>query len=340
MTLSLERLPEPLLGPAHIRFTRAAGVFNPGAAVDQRSGRVVLLVRVFERDSGRSCLGMAVTSEDGLRVQEVWDRPALVPEQPYEQWGVEDPRITYLPEEGRYAVTYTGYSAEGPRVCLLTTDDLLDPARYRRHGPRLAADNKNCVVFPEKIGGRYAVLHRPMPNIAFTQTAALDDPRGWPADGPLLVGPRSGTWRSSRVGAGAPPLSTRLGWLLPIHGATAVEEGNVYSMGWCVLDKEDPRQVLYVSESPALAPEASYEIQHEPIPQVDMANFPTGVRVVFPGGMVERGDDFVVYYGAADVCVGVARVNKEALLTSLKVVIQRASRASLSQTRPAPTSES
>jgi predicted GH43/DUF377 family glycosyl hydrolase len=76
--------------------------------------------------------------------------------------------------------------------------------------------------------------------------------------------------------------------------------------------------VLYVSDAPALTPEAAYEIDAGPIPQVDMANFTTGVRVVFPQGLVERGDDLIVYYGAADVSVGGARVNKEALLASIE----------------------
>jgi predicted GH43/DUF377 family glycosyl hydrolase len=119
------------------------------------------------------------------------------------------------------------------------------------------------------------------------------------------------------VGAGAPPIRTEHGWLLPFHGATPVEEGNVYSMGWCLLDLHDPAKVLYVSSTPALTPEAPYEIESRAIPQVDMANFITGVRVVFPQGLVERGEDLIVYYGAADVSVAGARVNKRALLDSL-----------------------
>jgi predicted GH43/DUF377 family glycosyl hydrolase len=75
--------------------------------------------------------------------------------------------------------------------------------------------------------------------------------------------------------------------------------------------------VLYVSDRPALTPEASYEIEMRPIPQVDPANFKTGVRVVFPQGLVERGDDLIVYYGAADVSVGAARVDKNELIASL-----------------------
>lgn len=317
----LERLTRnPLVRPSDIPFARASGAFNPGAAVDHQSGRVVLLVRVFEEDTGRSCLALALSS-DGIRVDEIWDRPVIAREASYEEWGVEDPRITWLEEEGRYAITYTGYSPAGPRICLITTDDLLAPHRYRRHGPRVAGDNKNCVVFPRKVGGEYVILHRPMPRIVCTRVASLESE--WPEGGTALLGPRPGTWRSARVGAGAPPVATAVGWLLPFHGATSIEEGNVYSMGWCVLDLETPETVRYVSHAPALTPEAPYEIEARSIPQVDMANFRTGVRVVFPQGMVERGDDYVVYYGAADVSVAGARVSKRELIVSLERAISR-----------------
>ena len=318
-TAPLERVAEnPILRPSQIPFVTAVGAFNPGAAVDVTTGRVVLLVRVFEERTRRSCLALAVSS-DGTTIDEVRDQPAVAREGSWEEWGVEDPRITWLVDEGRYAITYTGYSAAGPRVCLITTDDLLAPERYRRHGPRLDGDNKNCVVFPRRVAGRYVILHRPMPRIVCVRVDALED--GWPANGAEILGPRPGTWRSSRVGAGAPPVETRLGWLFPFHGATTIEEGNIYSMGWCLLERERPERVLYVSAAPALTPEAPYEIHIGPLPQVDSANFPAGVRVVFPQGLVERGDELVVYYGAADVCVAAARVRTEALLSSIEAAL-------------------
>lgn len=320
MIAPLRRAEEnPLLVPEDVPFARCSGVFNAGAVVDARTGRVAMLFRAYETDTGRSSIGLAV-SEDGLRF-EVRPQPALARVEPYEEWGVEDPRVAWLAAEGRYAITYTGHSPAGPRLCLATTDDILDPARYRRHGPRLAGENKNGVVFPERIGGRYAVLHRPMPRIVLARVAALEDP--WPLEGTVILGPKPGTWRGSRVGAGAPPLRTRLGWLLAFHGATEIADGNVYCMGWCVLDGDDPSRVRYVSPEPALAPEADYEIHRAPLPQVDMANFPGGIRVVFPCGLVEGGRDLVVYYGAADRVVAAARVDKEALLDSLEAAIAR-----------------
>ncbi len=305
----------PIVKPPQITFVGASGTFNPAATIDRASGRVVLLVRVFEEKTKRSCLALALSS-DGERIDEILDRPAIKRETSYEEWGVEDARITYLEHDQLYAITYTGYSPAGPRVCLITTDDLLKPEHYQRHGPRITGENKNCVILPQKIGGAYVILHRPMPRIELIRVSALEDL--WPAEGVPLVGPRAGTWRSSRVGSGAPPIATDIGWLFPFHGATSIEEGNVYSMGWCVLDFANPEKVLYVSVAPALAPQAPYEIHQQPIPQVDMANFINGVRVVFPEGLVEVGEDLLVYYGASDVYVGGARVNKSALVAGIK----------------------
>jgi predicted GH43/DUF377 family glycosyl hydrolase len=318
---ALERFAaNPVLVPEDVKYAECSGVFNGGAVVHHRTGDVVLLFRAYESAVGRSSIGLAV-SRDGVAFDHMLDRPALSRVEPYEEWGVEDPRVAWIAGEGRYAITYTGHSPSGPKLCLATTDDILDPSRYRRHGPRLPSENKNGVVFPEKIDGRYAVLHRPMPRIVLARVASLGD--AWPLEGSVLVGPKPGTWRSSRVGAGAPPLRTRIGWLLAFHGATAVAEGNVYSMGWCVLDADDPSRVRYVSPGPALSPEAKYEIHPGPLPQVGMENFPFGIRVVFPCGLVERGPDLLVYYGAADRVMALARVDKEALVDSLESAIAR-----------------
>ena len=308
----------PLVTPTDITFARATGTFNPGAAIDRASGRVVLLVRVFEEESKKSCLALALSS-DGETIDEIWDEPAIARSAHYEEWGAEDARVTWIEEDGIYAITYTGYSPAGPRVCLITTDDLLNPECYRRHGPRIAGDNKNCVVFPEKIDGQYVILHRPMPRIECVRVSSLYDE--WPLKGTTILGPIPDTWRSSRVGAGSPPIRTRIGWLFAFHGATTIEEGNVYSMGWCVLDLMNPEKVLYVSDSPPLHPEAPFEIEMSLIPQVGHENFITGVRVVFAQGLVELGDDLIVYYGAADVSVAAARVNKHELVNSLERAI-------------------
>ncbi|MFN2602471.1 MAG: hypothetical protein ABR582_06925 [Gemmatimonadaceae bacterium] len=308
----------PIVHPSQISFTKASGTFNPGAVIDHATGRVVLLVRVFDRDTRKSSLVLALSS-DGEKIDDLMDHPAVSPAESYEELGVEDARITWIEEDELYAITYTGYSPIGPRVCLITTRDILSPGKYQRHGVVVAGENKDCVIFPEKIGGQFVILHRPPPRIECIRVKSLDDE--WPEHGVPIIGPMPHTWRSARVGAGPPPSKTRIGWLLAFHGATWVEEGNVYSMGWSVLDAENPENVLYVSREAVLIPEKLYEIEPGLIPQVDPANFPGGVRVVFPEGMVERGDDLIVYYGGADVCIAGARVNKRELVDSLEKAI-------------------
>lgn len=96
----------PIVRPSQITFTGASGTFNPGATIDRASGRVVLLVRVFEEETKRSCLALALSS-DGERIEEIWDKPAISRDASYEQWGVEDARITYLEADQLYAITYT-----------------------------------------------------------------------------------------------------------------------------------------------------------------------------------------------------------------------------------------
>ena len=93
-------------------------------------------------------------------------------------------------------------------------------------------------------------------------------------------------------------------------------------MGWCVLDLKNPETVLYVSDTPSLTPQAPYEIEMGLIPQLDHSNFINGVHVVFAQGLVEVGDDLIVYYGAADVTVAGARVNKRSLIDSLERAIE------------------
>ena len=231
MIAPLERFAtNPLVTPRDISFTATTGTFNPGAAIDRTSGRVVLLVRVFEKDTRRSCLGLALSS-DGERIDEIWDHPAVGREEPYEEWGAEDARITWIEEDAVYAITYTGYSPAGPRVCLITTDDLLAPKRYRRHGPRIAGDNKNCVVFPEKIGGQYVILHRPMPRIECVRVSSLGEE--WPVKGVTIVGPRPGylakltRWRGLAADSHSNRLAARVSRRDDHRGRQCVFDGMV-----------------------------------------------------------------------------------------------------------------
>ncbi len=305
---------------------RITGVFNPGAAVvhaGDGSKSIGILFRMYDAAEGKSYIGLA-TSRDGSSIDRIAPQPAIAPTLPEEARGVEDARVTYLPDEKQYAITYTGYSDAGACVCLITTPDLLDPSKYTKHGKILEATNKNTVIFPEKVNGKYAMLHRPHPNIALAYADSLTGP--WRTeDSHIVLRPQPGTWRSGRVGAGAPPIKTESGWVLPFHGARNVEEGNDYSMGWLVLDLQDPSRVKYVSEHPALAATAPYERFDGPqseIPQLDLQNFPHGVKVVFPEGLLDMGDKLVVIYGGGDVNTCSAWMPKDGFLNSLRAAVE------------------
>ena len=153
MIAPLERLAtNPLIRPSDISFVKASGTFNPGVTVDRASDRVLLLVRVFEEASRRSCLGLAL-SADGKRIDEIWDRPAVARDAPYEHWGVEDARITYFESEKRYAITYTGYSPKDGYIGVPHHDrnnfcSLQQATRRHSRACIDSGENKNCVILP------------------------------------------------------------------------------------------------------------------------------------------------------------------------------------------------
>src|SRR6266542_1733945 len=131
-------------------------VFNPGA-VALPNGQTLLLARVEDRSS---CSHLTVArSDDGVSAWQIDSVPALQPEadHPEEEWGIEDPRIVWLQELSRYAVTYTAYSGRGPLVALALTEDF---ATFERRGPALPPENKDAALFPDRIDGRWALIHR------------------------------------------------------------------------------------------------------------------------------------------------------------------------------------
>ncbi|MEW5867095.1 MAG: glycosidase [Bacillota bacterium] len=230
-----------------------------------------------------SSLGYAV-STDGLNFSRL-DKPVMVGEGPQEGRGIEDPRIVHL--EGRFYMMYTGFGGrfDGDyRICLASSANLID---WTRHGVVLDEPNKDASLFPEKLGGRYTMLHRRYPDIWL---AFSDDLVTWD-DHTKLMSPIPGGWESERLGIAGPPIRTPEGWLLIYHAADA---RNVYRLGWALLDLRDPAKVLYRQPEPILEPELEWE-RCGWIP-----------NVVFSTGHVVVNGRLLVYYGAADTCIGVA----------------------------------
>lgn len=242
-------------------------------------------------------------SRDGIHF-DVEPAPGLVASTPYEAFGVEDARITLL--DGRYWVNYTAVSSHGIATALASTTDF---ARFERHGIIFPPDNRDVTLFPERIRGQYAALHRPMPSGLGAPAiwwAASPDLRSW-GDHRLVAAARPGGWENVKVGGGAVPFRVRLdrrdAWLAIYHGVAG--SPHVYSLGALLLDADEPSRVIARSRQPILKPEAPYE----------RSGFFGGV--VFTCGVLAEGDVVRVYYGAADGVTAVADIALDTILPGL-----------------------
>jgi predicted GH43/DUF377 family glycosyl hydrolase len=290
----------PILTKAEIPYS-VETVHNAG--VVKHGQEYIMLFRSHLR-TGRSIIGLA-RSPDGLRF--VADpQPFLMPAPdgpfaPYEEFGVEDPRVT--PLDGEYLITYSAYSRRGVRIALARTRDFVD---LERVALITQADSRNAVVFPERFQGLYARLDRPHSEIApwSIWISYSPDLRFW-GESQLVMTPEPYHWDEMKIGPGAPPIKTEQGWLCIYHGVFQTMAGSVYRLGAALHDLRNPARVVGVSDSWIVQPEDPWEI--------------TGYvhNVVFSCGAVPEPDGTVkIYWGGADsvMCVGEANV---ADLTSL-----------------------
>ena len=233
----------------------------------------------------------------------VSESPAMLPENRYETYGIEDPRITFI--EGWYYINYSAISLLGVATSLARTKDF---KTYERLGVIFGPENKDIAIFPERIDGRYYAFHRPAPKNLGTPSmwlASSDNLLDWGRH-EYVIGPRAGFWDCERVGCGAAPIRTREGWLELYH---ASDRNTRYCTGALLLDLKEPWKVLARSDRPVFAPEASYETS---------GFLP---NVIFHNGLVENGDGtLTLYYGAADDKTCGATVRIEDILTSLEPV--------------------
>ncbi len=242
-------------------------------------------------------------SNDGVNF-EVETTPAFSPLTGYESFGIEDPRITLL--DGTYWINYTAVSHLGISTALVSTKDF---RTFDRHGIIFAPPNRDVTIFPAKIGGQYAALHRPMPE-------GIGQHAIWAASSPDLMswgrhrfvaGGRPGGWEDSKIGGGAVPFRVMTagydGWLAVYHGVAGTPP--TYSLGALLLDAQDPAHVIARSREPILRPDAPYERD----------GFFGGV--VFTCGLVVDDDDVRIYYGAADGVTALARLSLGDILAGL-----------------------
>ena len=240
------------------------------------------------------------SSEDGIHFTEPAGYPALHGEGTLQSFGVEDCRVGVINDT--YYLTFTAVSDSGVGVGMRTTEDW---KKFTSHGMILPPHNKDCAIFEEKINGKYYALHRPSSvDIGGNYIWIGQSPDGihW-GHHQCLIKTRKGYWDSARVGAGAAPIKTELGWLEIYHGA---DDNHRYALGALLLDLNDPSIILARSEKPIMVPTAPYEL--------------TGFfgHVVFTNGHIVKGDDLTIYYGAADEVVCAARFSIRDILSSLK----------------------
>ncbi|SDE19776.1 beta-1,4-mannooligosaccharide/beta-1,4-mannosyl-N-acetylglucosamine phosphorylase [Paenibacillus sp. UNCCL117] len=303
----------PLLTPQDVPYGPAM-VFNAG--VTKYQGKYVM---VFRNDYGNAeqetiephsttNLGLAY-SDDGVR----WE----VQPTPCWSWGDEevirvyDPRLTVI--DGRCYMCFAVDTKHGLRGGIAVTEDFSSFEVLSLSVP----DNRNMVLFPERVGGKFVRLERPFPVYS---RGGIDRFDMWMSDSPdlaywgnskLVLGVEHVPFANDKVGPGAPPVKTDKGWLTAFHAVDLDPSRGKngweptwkkrYTAGIMLLDLEDPSRIVGMSRTPLLAPEAEYEVAG-------------GFRnhVIFPGGMIlEESGEVKIYYGAADTveCLATAHVD-------------------------------
>lgn len=279
----------------------ANAVFNAAAAIVD--GETLLLVRV-EDFRGASHLTVA-RSKDGVSDWRIDEQPTLEPSpaHPEEVWGIEDPRITWLEELKEWAITYTAFSSGGPLVSLATTKDF---KKFSRLGPVMPPEDKDAAIFPVKVNGLWAMLHRPVVGFPHIEghiwLSFSPNLKHWGEHHILLRARQGSWWDANKIGLSAPPIQTKHGWLILYHGVRTTASGSIYRLGLVLLDLEKPVKVLRRSDEWVFGPKASYEREGD----VD--------DVVFPCGWTVRDGTVYMYYGAADSCIALATAKLKDLI--------------------------
>lgn len=306
----------PVLTPAAVPYPSSL-TFNAGVA--RFEGRYVMVFRndYFPdddvRNPGTTSLGFA-ESADGI-AWTVRPVPFLSAERAREKGGalytnrrgnagidvvsrIYDPRITVV--DGKPYICFAMDTRHGVRSGVATTDDFESFDIVSVSAP----ENRNTVLFPERVGGEFVRLERPFPVYSRPEAEAFDvwiarspDLRYWGGHD-LVLGVEDVPFSNRKIGPGAPPIKTEKGWLTTFHAVDYDEQRGKngweqswkkrYTIGLMLLDLENPARVVGLAKKPLMVPEAEYERN--------------GFRgnVLFPGGMIADGDEVRIYYGAAD----------------------------------------
>jgi len=311
----------PIIEPSD-NFWESRATFNPAAIF--ANDKVHIVYRAVGEDD-ISVLGYAI-SKDGFTIDERIKHPIYnrFPGKPHFNeasitygsgggWngGCEDPRLALV--EGIIYVIYTAFDGWNSLRLALTSISLKDfeNRKWNWKKPVIISPpgeiHKNWVMFPEKINGKFAILHSISPEILVDYVEDMNE-----FDGNKFIkscffskSPRKNSWDNLVRGVGPTPIKTKDGWLVLYH-AMDCRDPNKYKLGGMLLDLNDPTKVLYRSKSPILEPNECYENE----------GFKAGV--VYSCGAVVIDKKLVVYYGGADKVVCVASCELDKLITNLK----------------------
>jgi predicted GH43/DUF377 family glycosyl hydrolase len=313
----------PILAPQPEHPWESRAAFNSAAVYED--GKVHFVYRALG-DTDLSVFGYA-NSNDGFTIDERSEEPIYIPTEPFESpgqrvlrtfadhylsgggyGGVEDPRLTRV--EDTFYMTYVAFDGANPPRVALTSISVADFIAKRWDTwakPKLISApgmvNKNAVIFPERVGGKYVVFHRVYPNILVDYLDDLEFENY--LKGQYVIRPRRGHWDSKKIGAGAPPIKTKDGWLF-IYQSVGYQDSGRYKIGAMLLDLENPTKVLYRANRPLISPDLHYE------------NAGHKAGVVYPCGAVVKDGRLFVYYGGADTVVCAASENLDRFLYDLK----------------------
>jgi predicted GH43/DUF377 family glycosyl hydrolase len=269
-------------------------VFN--AAATLLPDRTTLLLCRVEDRRGHSHL-CAARSKNGVDGWVIDSEPTLLPsptDHPEELWGIEDPRITFVDELGKYAIAYTAFGRGGPGVALALTSDF---RTFERRGVVMQPEDKDAALLPRRIDGSFALIHRPVTDSGAHMWISLSpDLTNWGTHRPLLHARKGSWWDANKIGLSPPPIETPEGWLVLYHGVRHTASGSLYRLGVALFERERFDRCIARGGSWIFGPEEPYECQG------DVGN------VVFPCGLTvgADGDSINLYYGAADTTIALA----------------------------------
>jgi predicted GH43/DUF377 family glycosyl hydrolase len=281
-------------------------VFNAGATL-LADGTTLLLCRVEDRRGlSHFCAARSANGIDGWQID---PQPTLLPDSekhPEELWGIEDPRITFVPELKKYVIVYTAYTRDGPGVALALTEDF---HTFDRYGVIMPPEDKDAALLPCRVDGHWALIHRPVsaPR-AHMWISYSSDLKHWGSHKLMMEARKGAWWDANKIGLSPPPIETPEGWLVIYHGVKQSCSGCIYRLGLALFDLSKPELCLKRGSEWIFAPQENYEQRG------DVGN------VVFPCGHTigSDGDSINIYYGAADTCIALATGSIREMLNWLK----------------------